>query len=287
MILAALVAVATTAAPAPPAVDLATALRQQCRTSESVLPDFNAGIAAAKAKDFATAKAKFDAVIDNCGTSSAAAIPREMRAELALQDKEYDLALKLLAPVPRPARKPLGSRPSWTAMMALKGKGDIPGLKTERTHLLAAVDASLGAADGPYQGRKVESFELNGAHVVAYEARVPQGVFVRLTEFIITPPGPDALPRSVLLTDDLNAHQMAKQNNAGTVPAFVDLYDCNSHVTLKMLPETGGQPPPYADVKAVVVAWLQGQASWTSSISIPADGQACHWPQYVTPGLEN
>ena len=288
MLFAALIGViAATAPPPKPLSTLNAKLQAQCQNADTVVPDLAAGLQALKANDGVLARSKFDGIVANCGVAPASYIARAIRADLALKDKDYDLALKLLGPVPRPARKPIGARSSWTAMQAFIGKGDAAGFQGERARLLAAVDRTLGP-DGPYQGRKIESFDVNGTQVTAYEARLTQGAFVRLTEFIIVPPGPMALPRSVLLTDDVNARTIMKQTGAVAAPDFVDQYDCNQHVTLKMLPAPDGQAPPYADVKALVVAFLQGSASGVSSMTPGADNMsACHWPQYVTPGFDN
>ncbi len=284
-----MVAAAASTPPSNPPSPLQAKLQAQCHDADSVVPDLTAALQALKAKDDATAKGKLDGIVANCGSSPASYIARSIRADLALKDKDYDQALKLLEPVPRPARKPIGARSSWTAMQALAGKGDVAGFQAERARLLAAVDQALTAQAGPFQGRKLESFQAGGAQVTAYQARVPQGPFLRLTEFIIVPPGPLALPRSVMLTEDANARQLMQATAAAAAaPDFVDQYDCNQHVTLKMLPAPGGQPPAYADVKALVVSFLQGSGGGVSSMAPGADNMsACHWPQYVTPGLEN
>jgi hypothetical protein len=292
MWVAALIGVVAATAPTPSADPFAAApspgvqrmLQAQCRNPDTVLPDLRT---AEQTPDQSLAKAKLDAVVANCGTNEASFLARQVRAYLALRDKDYDLALRLLEPVTRPMRRSLGVEVNWTAMLALAGKGDVAGFQAERGRILAEADQALTAEGGPFQGRRIETFQVGGNQVTAYQARVPQGQFVRLTEFVITPPGPLALPRSVMLTEDDTARAVMQQTAAKAPAAdFVDAYDCHRHVTLKMLPTKDGAPPPYPEIKALVVGFLQGSGGAISSMTPGADNMsACRWAEFITPGL--
>ena len=284
MLLLGLAAVVSELAVVPPSAQhpaLMQQLRLQCRDAEAVLPTFGAALQAEKLKDEPTARKAWEAVIDNCGTSSASYPPRIFRAEMAWREKDYAGVLSWIGPVSRVGPLRVNLMSSMLAMEADQALGDHAAFVRERTAVEDATQRALTR-----QGQELDRFQVNGTSVVAYSVKLSQGGFLRLMAFTISPANANALPESVMLTDDQNARAIMKQmNKGGAASYFVDAYTCISHATVKMIPGHGDQPPTYEEVKPLVVDYLKTR-TWMTSQTRPAE-VACAWPQFVAPGVTN
>jgi hypothetical protein len=286
MMLTLMDAPAAAATPAPAADARRSALLQrmklQCRAAELALADLSAGLAAATVQDWTGAKARFEAVIANCGVSPASQPARILRAELAWRDKDYAGVLAWLKDTPRVGPSRLNLTASMLAMRADREVGDKAAFARERSALEAAEAHALASG-----GEVLGSFDVDGTRVSAYRVNLAQGSFQRLIAFTVSPADPLALPESLMLTDDRAARAVVKQVGKGgeQAPYFLDAYTCFGHVTVKMVPGAGDQPPGYDTLKPLVIDYLKAR-SGASSQAAPTD-VACAWPQYVAPGLTN
>ena len=250
-----------------------------CRNLTMVQGAFRGGVGIHRQGGRPAVKASLDGLIKACGETPALWPYRTVRAAMAVDDGDDELALDLVRAVPIEAAGPVAGVASWLRLRLYAAKRDAAAFAAERAAMLARVDQALGAAAGG-----VERFTVGSDQVAAYQTTLQQGPFQRHFEFIIAPGGAFAEPESMMVTTDANSAKIAQELGASsgkpvTPPVFVDRYNCQTHATVKLLPGT----PDYAAAKALVVKELTARPIWTEGK--PAKVTACHWPQFVTPGL--
>lgn len=226
------------------------------------------------ARQFDEARKASDVIIKACGEAAPSWYPRVLRAELALADKDAALALRLLAPVPKPSPPPIGSYSSFVAMAALQAAGDKAGFKRERDTLIDQVSAAL---IGPmsFGGRQVERFVVSGAEVRGYEiVHVLGGQLIASAIFVIKPPVDDGWPVTIMLTSSPN------EVKAGERSYFLDEFHCQEKWTLKYFDGKAD----YRAARALVVERLEGKLEPSSGSRMGALS-SCRNSIVVAPGL--
>lgn len=229
-------------------------------------------------KDVVTVKDRAQSILDACGDTDTGVAARVLLANTAMGEGRSEEALTLLKPLPDPYPGPTGWVTSWIRLQAYENQNNAAGFAIERTALLNAVDQALGDPSGVLHGRRIERFEVGPNHVVAYQAVVSQGTFVRRFEFMASTDAPLVEPQSFMVTDDMAAAEVARQMGQANPLIFVDRYTCDVHFEIGFV-----KTYSYDEAEALVVKSLQG--SPVVRTSPPGPVKACHWPQFVTPGL--
>lgn len=199
-----------------------------------------------------------------------------LKAELAVHRGDWTAAARALSGVGLHPEAPISARAGFLRLRADQGLGDAAAFTRDRAALLAADDAALTRL-----GRRVERFHVGASTVTAYEARVVQGQFVRVFEFIAAPDDPAAYPASVVLTDDRGGAERAAPGQP--VPAhvwFFDDYTCDGKGSGSPKDMFGPQPS-YADTRAVVATAFAAPLP----VKPPPEKDACWTAQWILPGL--
>lgn len=176
-----------------------------------------------------------------------------MHAEADLRDGRPQAALDRLETRPVDPTARLWTTSRWVQLSALEMVGDIDGFNQARDRFLTAHDRAL--TSGPNAMKKVERFETPLAVVDAYEGRIQNGDFVRLIVFIASPKA-GGMPVTLAVGLDPMTDMIAGR---GKTHYFLDLYPCDSHVTMDIIerkPKDG--PPPYAEMKARATTLFSG-----------------------------
>lgn len=268
----------------PPLVTPPGLAASDCADGAKVQAAYRADLTSVKPGDRPATKANLDGLIAVCGAATSAWPLRILRAAMAADDGAYDLALTLLKPVSIDAPGPQAAIAAWLRLRLFALERDQKAFDAERSALLAAVDRALGDPGGRLLGQRLENFNVGATRVSAYRAIVQQGPFTRQMEFIVTPPGAFAEPEAITVTHDSDSAKISAELSASSgktilPPTFVDRYNCDSQMLLKMLPVD----PDYTAMKAIVVAELKARPSYNEGKTTKF--RACHWPQFVTPGL--
>jgi hypothetical protein len=268
----------------PPSATFFGLTPRDCLDEAKVQAAYRAGLAMLRKGDRPASEANLDALNSVCGEASAVWPFRTLRASMALDDGVYDQALTLLKPVSIHASGPVAVVAAWLRLRLYEIKQDQTAFDAERKAMLAAVDHALGDPRGHLAGRRLDRFSVGSTKVSAYQTTIQQGPFERRMEFIIAPSGPFAEPESITLTHDSNSARIAAELSASTgkpvaPPIFVDRYNCQAQALLKTLQAD----IDYAAAKAIVVAELKSRPLFDQGKT--AELEACHWPQFVTPGL--
>jgi hypothetical protein len=145
--------------------------------------------------------------------------------------------------------------------------------------LIEASAKAITARAGSIRGEALGRFDTPIGQAQAFRTDFSQGDFRRRYVFLIRPTDPGRGPISVMLSSDTAVDQMARARGHQP-PLFVDLYSCNIHATLDMIP----REPSFEELRALVVAKLQNAGSAISSTEAHG-GLACNYGAYVLPGL--
>ena len=199
-----------------------------------------------------------------------------LKAELATHRGDWAAAGRAMTNVGLHPEAPISARAGFLRLRADQALGDAAGFARDRAALLAADDAVLSRL-----GRRVERFHVGTTTVTAYEARVVQGPFVRVFEFIATPDDPAAYPASVVLTDDRSAAEFKAPGRPAHEHAwFFDDYTCDGKGSGSPKDMFGPQPD-YAEMRDVASKAFAAPLP----VKAPPDKDACWTGQWILPGL--
>ncbi|MDB5447642.1 MAG: hypothetical protein JWQ97_2959 [Phenylobacterium sp.] len=142
--------------------------------------------------------------------------------------------------------------------------------------LIEASAKAITARPGPIQGEALGRFDTPLGEARAFKTDFNQGAFHRRYVILIEPKQAAGGPLTVMLTSDANVDEIAR-SKGDPPPIFVDLYTCNTHSTMAMLP----REPTFEELRSIVVEKLQRPpSSSTESFS-----GRCGFGAYVLPGL--
>lgn len=254
----------------------AAAASLNCADDQAMGKTWAEAVAALQANDWTTVKARTDAMIAACPATNQATPPRVMRGVAAIQEKQYDDALRVIGDSERPGTTPMGAMASFVALDGWAGKRDADGFARERRALVAGVENRLTDPEGEIRAKVVDRFETADASVTAIEGDYANGVFTRHMTFLIEPKAPFTAPRTVMLTTS-----PASTLVSGRMVYFVDAYSCSSHTTVEIIPK---RKPDYKAMRSKVETYLAGAATAVSSTEVNQGG--CGFADYVAPGAE-
>jgi hypothetical protein len=221
-----------------------------------------------RAHEVPQAIADVDPVVTACGDDPRAAVPRLLRADLALRSNEPQRALDMLESGPP---QPNNGLVRWTRMTAHAQLHH-----DEQVNALAqSLVADSGAALERQGLRHVETFEASGYSIAGYEGQLNQGSFIRYAIFLIRPLA-GGMPLSIAISRD--AFDLP-----GPVSYFSDFYFCAGHATLEQF--ESARPPNYRRARAALDSWVAHQDGNAVSAFTESDG-VCAFPSYITPGLD-
>lgn len=223
-----------------------------------------------------------DRVIAVCGETGPSWPVRVVRAFVALDRKQPAEALRLLAPLPKPAPPPLGSSPSWTAMNAHAMLNDWAGYARERDALMAAAERTLTAT-----GRAREPFRAAGWRVADFDVDLPASGISRRTRRVLlaTPSDPRAAPRAFHLHhQSLSVPGLeALSGEAGW--SLVE-YQCQAAPTVKRWEGEAAPAPDAAEIRRLVTEQLAKPAEPASpDAGVEWTPGMCGFTRQIAPGV--
>ena len=222
-------------------------------------------------------------IIAVCGETGPSWPARAVRADIALTRNAPAEALRLLAPVPRPAPPPVGAAPAWLALNAHAAVGDWNGYARQRDALMAASERALAAT-----GRERERIRVGGWRLADYDVDQAGGLGQHARRIILaTPEEPRAAPRALYLYRTSLALPGLEALTTGEPLGWKLVeYQCYKATTVKQW--EGGSTPDPTEVRRLALERLAAPAEpaparepdereWTPG--------SCGFPQQIAPGL--
>ena len=248
-----------------------------CNNGRAIYDAWTPAREAYGAGDVARAKPILDAIVAACPTAKLSEMPRVMRADIAVAEKDYAEALKVLGDMDRPMANGLGALPSFIALSATAGLKDADGYARERQRLVDGIEQRLTDPGGKVKAKLVERFSVGATKVIAFEGEYLNAPFQRHLTFLVYDPEPFAPPRTIMWTTD-----PASALLGGPPVLFLDEYVCGRHTTLEIIDK---RKSTYAKLRKKVEGWV-AQSSGSISATTGGSGELCRFSAYVAPGFD-
>ena len=228
----------------------------------------------------AAAEPHFQALKAACGDGGMGRLIGTVHAEARLQNGDAAGALDELTALNLPDSDGIKPVALWIELAARARLGDGAAFTAARDRLLDLAAARLTDPAGPFKGRLRERFETEAAVVDVYDLDLVQGAFRRRMLFVARPKD-GGMFVSGAVTLDMAVEAMGLEQ--GKTSWFLDLYPCDMHATLTIMPAKKGALPDYAKVKAVF-AGAFGPDGFKARIGDPAR-PFCAFEAFMAPGF--
>lgn len=266
-------------------------------TEEFAAESWDRTFSALDVDDGEAAAAEIDALLLVCEESPLTYVPRVLRSEYALEVADFELARRLLAPLPETYDTSIAAHAGWLKMLTFQALGDEAALRATRSGVIAASHAFLADPDGGASGRHLETWDTESETVHAYKTRLPQarGSFLRRYFFLIEPKNA-TLPQSVTITNSAATSLLSElgldsdRDLEEPTQLAVDGYECGWHYTLDWIDselDENGPTVSYETARAAIQPMLNRQRD-ADPISGSGDDEAtaltrCSMSGYITP----